>query len=352
MELSIQTLSRKNYKSIYLVSRVEGMDKPKWENTGLRLYGDHNDSKVWEVAKDILAKRRIDIIEGRYDVIRVEKQRNFVDYYGAICKEKPDYERKASVHKHLLSFNPDLKFGEVNETFWNNFKSYLIEQKGYQQGTIYTTIILIRSVLNRAVRDKIINVNPLKGIKEKRPKSTRNFLTIEEVRKLQDTPCSDNEVKKAFLFACRTTLRLSDIEALRKSHIVNDEIIIKMEKTDDYVRIPLDGNIYPYLPNLDTLQEDDLLFNLPARSTVSVIIKAWTKAAGLNKHITFHSSRHTAATLLLQSSNDIVAVQELLGHKDLRTTRIYAKLLDESKRKAINSLPSFIPKLIELNKGA
>ena len=67
-------------------------------------------------------------------------------------------------------------------------------------------------------------------------------------------------------------------------------------------------------------------------------IKEWTKKAGIEKHVTFHTSRHTYATWMLSKGIDIYTVSKLLGHKNLRTTEVYAKIIDETKENAVNKL--------------
>lgn len=338
LSVTLHWKERKNSKTGYLI--IRGYGKPVWEPLGLKLIGAKTDKLIIESAERIRAKRLIEITEKGYEVPPTLSNRDFIAYYKKVIAERPDYERKASVYKHLVNFtNGQLTFKDINESFWNNFKQYLTEQRKHKQSTIHLILRIFKSVLNRAVNEQIIYRNPLQKVKEKNPKVVREFLTIEELQKLKDTPCGNNEVKRAFFFSCFTGLRVSDVRGLKKKNIEGGKIAITMEKTDDGLVIPYDYKILKYLPNIDRLGDDDYLFSLPAQSSVSNFIRSWVAAAEINKKITYHSSRHTYATLHLTYGTSIEVLKELLGHKDVRETQIYAKIIDKKKAEAVKNLP-------------
>jgi integrase/recombinase XerD len=327
----------------YLVIRGEG--ETVWERIGLQLTGDKKiDKDIIAAAERIRAKRLIEIVEQGYNIPSINANKDFLQFYKTVIDERPEYERRAAVYKNLTEFsnknNERITFKDLNENFWNRFKNFLVEEKGYAKFTIHTILSIIKAVLNRSVRDKVISKNPLSNVKEKRPDSTRTYLTWEELQTLYETPCVHDVVKRAFVFSCYTGLRLSDIEALRKKYFWEDRIVIpSMEKTKDSVIIDYDKSLLEYIPDFDGFNDEDLVFSLPARSTIHTTIKEWAFAAGIKKNISYHTSRHTFGTGLLTYGGDIATAQKLLGHRDIRDTMIYAKIIDEKRKSAINNLP-------------
>ena len=104
--------------------------------------------------------------------------------------------------------------------------------------------------------------------------------------------------------------------------------------------LPLSENALQWLPLKGESKSNDLVFPLPHVSTVEKFLQRWAKDAKVNKHVTFHVSRHTNATLMLYYGADIYTVSKLLGHTSVKTTQIYAKIVDENKRKAVNLIPN------------
>lgn len=342
--ITIRLKKRKKYTTIYLDISHNG--ERWWENTNLYLLGDKgHDKKAMELAESIRAKRMIELSSDMYGVPR-NANKDFLKYYESVIKEKSNLERKATTFKHLKDYAVKnniqrLTFSDINEKFWEKFKRYLREDAKHAPYTIFMEFGTLKTVLNRAIREKIINENPLRYVKERQPKTTRTFLEWEEVEKLYNTPCTNEIVKNAFLFSCYTGLRLSDIETLKKKYFTRDKIIFpRMEKTDNAVVIEYETSTLELIPDFDNLKPDDNVFNLPNRSIIHTTIKGWTLAAGITKNISYHSSRHTFVTGILTYYNgDIATAGALAGHSDTRTTQIYAHIIDRKKKEAISSLP-------------
>jgi integrase len=147
-------------------------------------------------------------------------------------------------------------------------------------------------------------------------------------------------VKRSFLFACLTGLRISDLKQIRWQNILDTEIRIVQKKTGDHITIPLSEQARQILPEKGTAKNGDLIFAYPSRDDVyNDRLLKWIQSVGIKKHVTSHVARHTFATLLVTQGTDLYAVQHLLGHRDLRVTQIYAKLVDQRKVDAIKSLP-------------
>jgi len=266
----------------------------KWEAIQLFLTGDKKkDAIVLRKAEAIRWQREVDLATGAYQTKKIKPNMSFIDYYKKITEERPEYTRRAQLLPVLEIFNKDdwrrTPFSAINESWWNEFKKYLIEHRHYQQTTISTSFYMLKAVLNRAVRDGIIFENPFKDFREKRPKSMRTYLTLDELIKFVSVPTKYNEVKVAFLFCCYTGLRYGDVCDLRKRDIRNNVIVKKMEKTKEVVYIPLHEEAVRLMKNFETLEPDERIFNMPSKSIVHPVVKSLAAAAGITKDVTFHT---------------------------------------------------------------
>lgn len=200
--------------------------------------------------------------------------------------------------------------------------------------------------------NKDLIINPAKKIKkdDKKPlkgeDSQREFLTIEELERMKETFVRNQETKRAFLFGCYVGLRVSDIKSLTYGDIKEEQtakgkqifVIRKMMiKTRKNVSVPLSNKALSYLPdNFTQHPKDERVFDLPGESSMNGMLKTWARDAGVNKVVTFHTSRHTFATLALTLGADIYTTSKLLGHQNVRTTQIYAEVIDAKKEEAIS----------------
>lgn len=204
----------------------------------------------------------------------------------------------------------------------------------------------LAAALNMAVSEGLIDSNPFKLLdaKEKPQKKSaiREFLTIEELRTLIATPCRYDIVKKAFLFSCFTGLRYSDMMALKwnEIHKAADGKTLYIEheqvKTKNTVTIPLSNEALKWMPRKSKDSERVFHQLRITSTTVEVVLGEWMQEAGIQKHITYHCSRHTAATLLLTLGADLYTVSKILGHQSIRMTEVYAKIVDKKKIETMN----------------
>ena len=199
--------------------------------------------------------------------------------------------------------------------------------------------------LNSAVKEEIIDSNPVAKIDKdakkpiKQQGSTRTYLTLDEIKALMAAKCPNEELKRAFLFACFCGLRISDITKLTWEEIMRDgkQLIINttMKKTGKAIVLPLSAEAARWLPESES--KEGLVFSqLPTQSTINDDIKVWAKRAGITKDIVFHTSRHTFATTALTLGADLYTTSKLLGHQNLRTTQIYAEIVNQKKTEAVN----------------
>lgn len=205
---------------------------------------------------------------------------------------------------------------------------------------------VLNCALNSAVRADIINGNPFAKIEDEdkphAPESTRVFLTNEEVSQLIATPCNHPETKQAFLFSCFCGLRISDIEAAKWGQVIRNGEQVTLElitqKTKRVLYVPLSAQALKWMPEQGNASPSDPIFTLASNPQLNKHLKPWAKAAGIVKNVTFHTARHTFATMLLTAGADLYTTSKLLGHSDVKVTQIYAKIVDKKKVEAVNLL--------------
>ena len=260
---------------------------------------------------------------------------------------------QARVEQYLLYIGkPNLALKEVDKDFCKGFIAFLKTctfnngKKTLGSTTCRIFMNRLAAALNMAVREGLIENNPFKLLdaKEKPQKKSamREFLTIEELRMLIAKPCRYEIVKKAFLFSCFTGLRYSDMMALKwnEIHKAADGKTLYIEheqvKTKNMVTIPLSNEALKWMPQKS--KGDERVFHQLriTSTTVEVVLGEWMQEAGIQKHITYHCSRHTAATLLLTLGADLYTVSKILGHRSIRMTEVYAKIVDKKKIETMN----------------
>lgn len=220
--------------------------------------------------------------------------------------------------------------------------TYRPQGKPIAASTRNTYYQIFNGALNAAVRAKRLLRNPFnemeKSEKPKMPESVRSYMTIEEVRSLIATPMDNERVKSAYLFSCFCGLRISDVKKLKWKDVFLDHgqyrLAVAMQKTKEPIYLPLSNEALKWMPERGDKTGDDNVFDLP--STVNTLIKPWAKAAGISKQFTFHTARHTFATMMLTLGADLYTVSKLLGHTSVRMTQVYAKIVNKKKDDAVN----------------
>lgn len=244
-----------------------------------------------------------------------------------------------------------ITIGQVNKDFCTGFAAYLTDTRkqcggSLSQNSIAAYYHIFEAALNEAHKRGLISSNPASLVESiEKPQSQpaeRDYLTAEELRTLAATKCPSEKAKAAFLFSCFCGLRLSDMENLTWNSVRQDgdawRIETRMEKTRKILYLPLSDAALKYMPERGEKAGNDLVFDLPKRSTLLYDIKAWVKRAGINKRISFHCARHTFATLALTKGADLYSVSKLLGHTSVTTTQVYAAIVDQRKKETANLL--------------
>ena len=249
----------------------------------------------------------------------------------------------------IFSENKPIPFSTISVKWMEEIKMFLLtapqggSKKGpISQNTASTYLSIIKAGLKQAFIDEYLTVDISEKVKNIPTKeSRREVLTIEEINKLAETPCPNDTLRRASFFSILTGLRHCDIKPLKWGQIVrhNDSwrINFDQEKTDGVEYMPISDQAYEMCGK--RRDPDRLVFEgLTDPSWINRPVKKWIEAAGITKHITFHCFRHSFATLQLTNGTDIYTVSKMLGHTNVKTTQIYAKVVDEKKEKAANAI--------------
>ena len=203
-----------------------------------------------------------------------------------------------------------------------------------------------RGVSLKAHQEGIFEKNPAAFVKGfKIETSKREYLTIDEIRQLFNTPIEKDYFIKICKFAILTGLRFSDIKKMKWCEVgystkLQHHIKYVQQKTSSYEVLPIPEEAVKILG--ERKENDDLVFDkMKSALYYRKVLIQWVQDAKINKHITFHCFRHTYATLQLSNGTDLFTLSKMLGHKDVKTTQIYAKVMDEAKVKAANVIPNF-----------
>lgn len=229
----------------------------------------------------------------------------------------------------------DATLADIDHQWLTDFMIYLMndyvtyKKTKLTNGTVDNYLRCLKAAFNVAVEEGIMPTNPMLALDRSHLKGTtyeREFLNVEEVKKLIDTPCRRPDIKGAFLFSCFCGLRISDVRSLQWKHVVTAGgkryLKITQFKTRRPLSIPLSRQALRWMPERGNAGEDEYIF--PPLSKNMTVLDDWAKEAGINKHITFHVSRHTFATMELTMGADIYTTSKLLGHTSVATTQIYA----------------------------
>lgn len=364
IRLRTKTLANGN-KSLYLDMYQHG----KREYLFLRLYLIPETDKAAKVmnqntlraANAIKAQKIIELSNGTAGLNSTSvkskiKLSDWLDRYRDTVKSRrpnSDYfYRLTSLKNHLSHYNANVMLRDVDKEFCEGFINHLLTAPGtfrdepMKRSTAQSYLMVLNAALNTAVREEMMRSNPLLSIdasdKPHGGQSMREYLTVEEIKTLMETPCQpkDEATKSAFLFSCFCGLRYSDVAALTWGNIEESnghytaKVIIK--KTERPLYVPLSSEALRWMPERGTAADDDKVFSLPDYQGVRRSLKKWLEGVKINKHITFHVARHTFATLMLTLGADLYTTSKLLGHSKVTTTQIYAKIVDAKKVEAVN----------------
>ncbi len=280
-------------------------------------------------------------------------ERDFVAYFKelALKRRHSNHDNWMSALKYLETFTGgSLKFADLNEKILEEFKEYLLTTKSNksEKSRLATNSAVsyfnkVKAALKQAYADGILLTNLNAKVKPIKPAEThREWLTLEELNTLVQTPCNDQLLKRVALFSALTGMRFSDLKKLEWSEVQHVEgegyfIKFKQQKTKGAEVLPISDQAAGFMGKRQ--ESNQKVFpGLKYSAYHSKYLFQWIGAAGITKDITFHCFRHTFAVLQLFNDTDIYTVSKMLGHRDIKTTQIYAKIVDETKRQAANKI--------------
>lgn len=345
------------YLKLYLVPEKTAADRQKNRDTLL-------------LAESIKAKR---LVELRNNQFGFEQQfslnTRFFDYYRSMCEKRHgatesrgNWGNWFSCLHHLLIYekNQNITFKDITPQWVQGFKDYLeneavawshdyrkrLKDKPLKRNSKLSYFNKLRACLNQAFEERIIPTNPIRTVENfKMEEGTRMYLTIDELKTLAQTPCDYPKIKAAFLFSCLTGLRRSDVLKLTWGEVHQQgeftRIIFKQKKTNGQEYLDIADEAAQLMGERGK-PDDHVFTDIHSPTCTNTTLRVWCARAGISKDITFHCGRHTFATMMLDLGTDIYTVSKLLGHKELSTTQIYAKVLDKSKQAAVQRIPKVL----------
>lgn len=246
----------------------------------------------------------------------------------------------------LQEFRPGLDFKDITYTFLKDFERYLRE-KGNGVNTVAKHLRQLRTLVNEAINQGYIHADayPFRKFKIKQEKGRHEFLTPDELRKLENLEVIDKKMRHvldAFLFCCYVGLRFSDFCQLAPDNFIRVNgkrwLHFKSIKTGIELRLPLhllfEGKALDILDKYEIAE----FANLGCNSDVNKYLAQIAEIARIKKRITYHTARHTCATLLIHQGVPITTVQKLLGHTSVKTTEIYSEILSSTIVKDLKSI--------------
>lgn len=300
---------------------------------------EHREMELWRTGVEVT-------IELLKQALRPEASSSFLDFVKleldtARMKESTR-KNQESTWKLLGNFQPKLKFEGVTLRFIQEFVSYM-EEKGFGINTIAKHLKHLRTFVNWAIVKGHIKDEdyPFRRYRIKMEDGRHSYLTPEEMKRLEELVLADEyrslqHTLDAFLFCCYTGLRYSDFVHLTEKNMVSLEgkrwIVFSSVKTGVEVRLPVyllfDGKACRLLDKYEGHWNE--FFSLKSNTCVNHELHSIGKLAGIEKHFTFHTARHTNATLLIYRGANITTVQKLLGHRSVTTTEIYSEIMGKT----------------------
>ncbi len=309
------------------------------ENLEILLDGGRGDAEKLRMAEILRSRRELELLSNIHNIPAEHSRRvSLVDY----CKAQRGKLLEQSL-KYIAKHFGAVQIGAVTTRQCEAYQDYLATTM--QPSSVKVYFQAFAGALGRAVRERILAESPADGVRRiKVPEKAPSSLMPSEVEALARTRIIGEkgvggEIKRAFLFACQTGLRWSDLRTLTWAKIRGRQIEKTQQKTEDAVYVPLNDAAWLMINPGDHLHApNELVFPLlHGAQTLTTWVRPWGEAAGI-QGLHFHQSRHTFIRALLDSGSDLATAQGLAGHRDIKTTAKYGRASDKQKRAAVDRL--------------
>lgn len=282
---------------------------------------------------------------------------HYIDFYVWLDRkisERVQYKEIGAVsgkhHRVLLNklkeFKSELSFAEIDLNFLISFRNWCRINQENSANTIQKTFGYFKAYLNIAKREGIISSNPIVNLQLRRVEVQRSYLTEVQLKKLAElykngeVPDNLHQTLRHFLFMCYTGLRISDFKRINKENVDENTLSFIPHKTNSKklleIHVPLINQALSLIA--DENSETDYIFNPISDQKMNSHLKDIAGIAGIKKKITNHTARHTFASIFLEKTSDLVTLQRLLGHSDIKETMTY---VHTSKTKINSQMMAF-----------
>ena len=272
--------------------------------------------------------------------LNIKLKTNFLDFYSEYVRLNPTKGNRhlASSHNAFVKFisRDFISPVEVTESLCERFRNYLLSNFNGETPANY--FMRFKRVLKAAKKEGYFINDPAGDIaaKSNKNKIIKEILGEDDYLKLMKTPCTNYEVKKAFVFSLYTGLRWIDVKPLKWENLKEKSIMLQQHKTGINLEIPLHEIALGILGERKT----GPIFHLPTQDGANKVLAKWCNDAGLNKHITWHCARHSFSVLLQQKGIDLATVSGMLGHTTTKyVQQTYKRYLQNRAVEAIKKLP-------------
>ena len=334
-------MTRRDYLGIYLIKNPRTPQERQANATKL------------QQAEGIRSQREISIINEQYGFIDKAKQKlDFLIYFNSKVTGK--HNRWESTYRHFQNYvKKQCTFADITLEFCEGFQDYLLtapklnsDKTTLAQNSASNYWATFCELLKMAHKEKYLLENIEQHLDNIALEETEiKFLIEDEIQALHNTPCKIPVLKKASLFSCDTGLRFSDIQRLKWDDIQKhpdggDCVVLRQKKTKKPLLHPINSEALEICGKRTT----GTVFVGLTKTMVTDPLTKWQQSAGITDPVTFHGFRHTFATRLISKGVPIYTVSKMLGHKSVKNTERYAKLLDSKKREASEKIKINIQK--------
>ena len=353
--------TRREFLGLYINAETKIDGKGKAKKITLNAIDKQRNKETLQIAEQIRQKRESHLnkpeIYNGYEKeqlkIKEQGEKNFVEYFKKLTDKRKasNHDNWVSAYHYLENFtNGNLKFTDLNERFCNEFKDYLLTTKSNKsnkttlsQNSTVSYFNKLKAAMKQAYKDGLLKSDLNAKIEPiKQTETRRNFLTIDELNSLVKTECNNPLLKRAAIFSALTGLRFSDIQKLIWGEVHQSvesgySLQFTQQKTKGVELLPISEQAFSLMG--EPQEPTTKVFNgLVYSAYENILLYQWIVAAGITKKITFHCFRHTYAVLQISMGTDIYTVSKMLGHRELKTTQIYTKVIDQTKREAANKI--------------